>query len=114
MLSAVSIANRIAACDPVSATEGITVLADTAITALTSDVTVYFRKGFFYGYKSFAAGVGTANTGAVNVGKSATYLPDIVNPGEAIWIEAPLGTKFRLADINFKGSAGDGLFYSVV
>lgn len=114
MLTAVSIANRIAACDPVTATEGLKVLADTNITAITTDTTIYFRKAFFYGYKSFTSGVPTANTGALNVGKSATYLPDIVNPGEAIWIEAPLGTKFRLADINFKGAAGDGLFYSLV
>jgi len=114
MLSAVSIANRLAACDPVTATEGITVLADTSITAATTDTAQYFRKGFFYGYASFTAGVPTANSAAIYLGKSATYLPDIINPGEAILIEAPLGTKYRLADIQFKGGAGDGLFYSVV
>jgi len=114
MLSAVAIANRIAACESLTITEGLTVLADTAVTAATGDVTIYFRKGFFYGYASFSGGVPTANVAALYIGKSVTYLPDIINPGEAVLIEAPLGTKYRLADIKFKGTAGDGLFYSVV
>ena len=112
--SAVAISNRMAAAEPVTITQGIKLLTDTSVTALTTDETIWFRKGFFYAYASFTAGVPTANAAAINFGKSATYLPDTLNPGEAILVEAPVGTKYKLADFRFKGTAADGIFWDLV
>ena len=112
--SAVTINNRLSACEPVTITQGIKVLADTSVTALTTDESIVFRKGFFYAYASFASGVPTANAAAINFGKSATYLPDTLNPGEAILVEAPVGCRYRLADFRFKGTASDGIYWDLV
>lgn len=64
-----------------------------------------------YGFKSFASGIPTANTGEIYIGFGNTQLPEKVVPGGATNIIATPGNKLDLYDW-FYGitQAGDALF----
>jgi hypothetical protein len=115
MQSTVAINNRLQSCEPVTVTEGIRVLGQdetNPVQVTTSDI--WFRKGFFYAINDFSGGAATANSAAIILGKSATYLPDTLNPGDTILIQAPEGCRIALSSIYIKGSEGDGVFYSLM
>lgn len=97
----------------VTPVEAIYVTTTTGIEAITTNDNLFFQKLWLYPAKAVAAGVLTANTGSIYVGKSATYLPDVLAVGDLpLKIELPLGQKMKLALIRIKGAIGDGVFYS--
>ena len=99
----------------VNVTEGLSLITATGVVQAISAVDVFFTAGFLYGYNALAAGTAVNNAGTVAVGKSKTYLPDIITQGENDWpIQAPAGRMFNLATWYMLGTQTDGLFWSVV
>ena len=95
--------------------EGLTLIINTGVVQAISALDVFFTAGFLYGYNALAAGTAVNNANTVAIGKSKTYLPDIITQGEADWpILAPPGRMFNLANWFMLGTAADGLFWSVV
>ena len=97
-----------------------TVLAATGTIQPVSAADLYFRKLWLYGISNFnASGSPVANLGTIWLGKTATRLPDYVQPSVvngltvpgALLYEVPDGQLLNLANIYFSGTAGDGVYF---
>jgi len=98
---------------PVTATEGLTVIASAAIQPL-STTDLYFRQGFLWGYKSFTNGLPTNNAGNVAIGMSAAFQPTLIFPGGGYTLyQAPQGQLYNLANFFMQGANPDGIFWSL-
>jgi len=96
----------------VTPTESLFLPGTTAVTALTGSGS--FAKLWIYPVKSFSGGIPTFNAGNVYIGKSSSYLPDILTPsGGPISIQLPTGQQLAIANINIKCvNSSDGVFFS--
>lgn len=100
---------------PGAVVEAVTILTANTTPQPLSTVDVWFVSAFFYGYKALAGATPTNNGANVSIGKSATYQPDIIAPGQVDYpITPPPGRAMNLAQLYFQGAAGDGLFWSVL
>lgn len=101
------------------AAETTLVLNGTPSASVTATLVLkaFWQKLWLYPAKALAAGVLTANSAVVNVGKSGSLapqcVPDPLNPTDLPMIyQLPLGQKMALEQVILKGSVGDGVFYS--
>lgn len=97
---------------PVTPMELLTVIAVTNTIQPVSTVDLYFRVGWFYAYASFTGGVPANNLANIQLGRSKTFQPDQLAPGQWFSYALPDRQLFNLANIFVQGTAGDGVFFT--
>ena len=101
----------------VTPTEGIYTIVAANAESIAPDSTATWQKIWIYPAKGASGGELTANSGAIKVGLSATYLRDAraaTDTDYPIIYELPLGMRMPLSRIYVKGTEEDGVFYSYV
>ena len=105
----------VAPLQPGVITEWLVTIAQTNTVQALATMDVWFTQMFLYGYSALAVATAVNNGANVYIGKSTTYLPDVITPGEPDWpLTAPAGKMLNAANLYILGQQGDGLFVSAI